>query len=106
MPGFFQRFFLSGFGPPPAPDITELPSFTGERIVETVYSASKRERVFITVDEAEDHRIYFQLWDTSDWKAGHGARWSCPHSTGSHTDSLDRARELAGEEMRCSRYDG
>ena len=105
MPGFIRRFFLSDFGPPPPPDVAQQPSFPGQRHVETIYSDSKDQRVFITVDETGDYRIYLQWWDTSDWKAGYGARWSCAHSGGSHTDSLNRAREIANEALKCSRYD-
>ena len=106
MPGFFRRFFVRDFGPPPPPDIAHQPSFPGQRIVETIYSDSKRERVFITVDETRDYRIHVQWWDTSDWKAGYGAHWEGAHGSGSHTDSLERARDLATEALRCSRYDG
>src|SRR3954465_14702194 len=74
MPGFLRRFFLSDFGPPPPPDVAHLPLFTNQRIVETIYSDSKRERAIITVDDTGDYRIVVQWWDTSDWKAGHGAR--------------------------------
>jgi hypothetical protein len=81
MPGFFRRFFLSDFGPPPPPDVTQLPSFSGQRIVEAVYSESKGERVFITLDENGAYRVYFQSWDTSDWKAGYGARWVAHRAT-------------------------
>jgi|SRR5450432_590031 hypothetical protein len=105
MPGFIRRFFLSDFGPPPPPDFAQLPSFPNQRIVETIYSDSKKERVFITVDETGDHRIYLQWWDTSDWKVGYGARWSHADSTGSHTDMLPRARELAYEALGSPRYD-
>jgi hypothetical protein len=92
-------------GPPPSPDVAAVPSFPSQRIVETVYSDSKRERAFITVDDTGDYRIIVQSWDTSDWQAGHGARW-CGQGSNSHTDSIERARELANEALRCSRYDG
>jgi hypothetical protein len=105
MPGFFRRFFLSDFGPPPPPDVAEQPSFSSQRIVETIYSDSKQERVFITVDETGDYRIYLQWWDTSDWKAGYGARWSHAHHSGSHTDMIERAREIAHEQLGSPRYD-
>ena len=105
MSGFFRRFFLSDFGPPPPPDVAHQPSFPGQRIVETLYSDSKRERAVITVDDTGDYRIIIQWWDTSDWTAGHGAFWYGDESD-SHTDSLQRARELADEAVRCSqRYD-
>jgi hypothetical protein len=103
MPGFFRRFFLSDFGPPPLPDVAQLPSFPGQRIVETIYSDSQCERVFITLDETGDYRVFTQQWDTSDWSTGHGARWGTTHSHGSHTDNLQRAHELAAEALRCFR---
>jgi hypothetical protein len=105
MPGFIRRFFLSDFGLPPPPDVTEQPSFPGQRIVETVYSGSKDQRVFITVDETGDYRIHLQWWDTSDWKAGYGARWSHARQSGSHTDMIERARELAYEQLGSPRHD-
>lgn len=104
MPGFFRRFFLSDFGTPPPPDVTQLPTFPGQRIVETLYSDSKRERAIITVDDTVDYRIIVQSWDTSDWKDGYGAFWYGDGSR-SHTDSLQRARELADEALRGSRHD-
>jgi hypothetical protein len=104
MPGFFRRIFLSDFGPPPPPDVAHQPSFPGQRIVEMIYSDSKRERAIITVDESGDYRIRVQWWDTSDWKAGYGAFWY-GHDIGSHTDSIERARKLADEALLCSRYD-
>ena len=105
MPSFFRRFFLSDFGPPPPPDVAQQTSFRRQRIVETIYSDSKHERVFITVDDTGDYRIIVQCWDTSDWSAGHGARWIGDGSR-SHTDSIERARELADEALRCSRNEG
>jgi hypothetical protein len=104
MPGFFRRVFLADFGPPPPPDVAHLPTFTSQRIVETLYSDSKRERAIITIDDTGDYRIIVQWWDTSDWAAGHGARWYGDGSN-SHTDSLERARQLADEALRCSRHD-
>ena len=105
MLGSIRRFFVRDFGPPPPPDVTQLPSFAEQRIVETTYSESKRQRVFITLDETGDYRVYFQWWDTGDWQAGVGARWSYAHGSGSHTDSLERARDIADETLRCSRHD-
>lgn len=104
MLGFIRRIFVRDFGPPPPPDVTHQPSFSGQRIVEAIYSESKRERVFITIDDTGDYRIIVQWWDTSDWKAGCGAFWYGQGSS-SHTDSLERARELADEALRCSRHD-
>jgi len=100
MPGFFRRFFLSDFGPPPAPAAGHLPSFPGQRIVETLYSDSKRQRAFITVDETGQYRIVLQWWDTSDWKNWQQAFWSGGGSNGL-TDNLERARELAAEGLKC-----
>jgi hypothetical protein len=102
MLGFFRRFFFSDFGPPPSPDVADKPSFPGQRIVETLYSESKLGRAFITVDGTSIYRIIVQCWDTSDWAAGYGARW-CGDDSSSHTDSIERARELAGEALRRSR---
>lgn len=96
MPGFFKRFFLSDYGPPPAPDVAHQPSFVGQRVVETIYSESRNIRAIITADDIGIYRIYSEFWDTSDWKAGHGAFWS-GGGTGSRTDSVERARELAHE---------
>lgn len=99
---FFRRFFLSDFGEPPPPDVADQPIFSGQRIVDTIYSDSQRERAFITLDDTGDYRIIVQRWDTSDWSAGHGARWSGDGS-GSHTDTIERAREIARESLRCAR---
>ncbi|MDR3548210.1 MAG: hypothetical protein P4M11_08115 [Candidatus Pacebacteria bacterium] len=99
MPGFFRRFFLLDYGPPPPPDAGHVPSFTDQRIVETIYSASKERRAVITIDATGDYRIHSGQWDTSDWEAGHGPFWD-DYNTGCHTDNLARARELAHEEIK------
>ena len=104
MPGFFRRFFLSDFGPPPSPDVADMPSFSGQHIVETIYSDTKSERAIITVDDTGDYRVYVYWWDISDWKAGHGAFWY-GDNIGSHSDTIERARELADEALRGSRHD-
>jgi len=39
-----------------------------------------------------------ERWDTSDWDAGYGARWNGWYG-GGLSDSLERARELAREEL-------
>ena len=104
MLGFIRRIFVRDFGPPPPPDVAHQPSFSGQRIVETIYSESKRQRVFITVDDPGAYRIVVECWDTSDWKDWQKAFWS-EDSSSSRTDSLQRARELADEALRCSRHD-
>ena len=105
MPGFFRRLFSSDIGPPPQPDVAHKPSFPGQRIVETIYSDSKRERAFITTDESGHFRIIIQWWDTSDWNDWQKAFW-CGQGCSSLTDSLQRARELVDEGLRCSRQVG
>jgi hypothetical protein len=104
MPGFFRRFFLSDFGPPPPPDVEHLPSFTDQRIVETIYSVSKDRRAIITIDDTGDYRIIVQSWDTSDWKAGYGAFWY-GNNIGSHSDTIERARERAHEAIGDLHHD-
>ena len=105
MLGFLRRLFSSDIGPPPPPDMAHQPSFPGQRIVETNYSDSKRERAFITIDETGHYRIIIQWWDTSDWNDWQQAFWG-EQGSNSHTDSLQRARELADEGVRCSRQAG
>ena len=99
-----RRFFVRDFGPPPPPDVAHLPSFTDQRIVETIYSASKDRRAIITIDGTGDYRVHSEWWDTSDWKEWQKAFWY-GHNTGSHTDSLERARELAHEEIGDLHHD-
>jgi hypothetical protein len=101
MSGFFRRFFLGDFGPPPLPDLSHQPSIAGQNIVEILYSDSKHERVVITHDASGIYRIHVQLWDTSDWKAGHGAFWSGDGSS-SLTDTVELARKLASEELHIT----
>jgi hypothetical protein len=105
MLGILRRIFVRDFGPPPLPDVAHQPTFPDQRIVETLYSDSKQERAFITVDETRSFRIYVQWWDTSDWKYWQKAFWY-GHGSGSHTDTIERARNLAAEALRCSRKDG
>jgi hypothetical protein len=100
----FKSFFLSDFGPPPPPDVADRPSFPAQRIIETLYSETKRERAIITVDEKEDFQIIIQRWDISDWKADHQAFWS-GRNIGSHSDTIERARESANEALKNSQRD-
>ena len=104
MPGFFRRFFLGDYGPPPPPDTEHLPSFTDQRIVETIYADTKSRRAIITIDDTGDYRIHSEWWDISDWKRWGQAFWD-GHNTGCHTDSLERARELAHEAIGDLQHD-
>lgn len=101
MPGFFRRFILSDFGPPPSPDAGNLLSFPGQQIVEILYSDSKQQRAFITVDDTGRYRAVIQRWDTSDWKNWQQAFWNGGGGNGL-TDNLERARELAEEGLKCA----
>jgi len=75
MNGFFRRFLLGDFGPPPLPDLSDQPAISGQTVVEILYHDSKRTRVVITCDLFGTYRIHKQFWDISDWKAGYGACW-------------------------------
>ena len=98
MTGFFRRFILGDFGPPPPPDLSHQPSIAGQSIVEILYSESKGKRAIITGDASGIYRIHIQFWDTSDWKSGHGAFWYGDGSN-SFTDTVEKARKLACEEL-------
>jgi hypothetical protein len=98
MPGFFRRFFLSDIGPPPQPDVSQQRSFPGQRVIETIHSQSKR--AFITIDDAGLYRIKIERWDTSDWKEWQQAFWR-GEAVSSYADTLERARDLAKEALRC-----
>jgi hypothetical protein len=102
MANFFRRFFLGDYGPPPAPDITNPPLFSGETVVEILYSESKNERAIITGDNASIYRVYYQTWDDSDWDSGHAAFWNDRGPNGM-TDSVEIARRLAREALHLSR---
>ena len=95
---FLRRWFLNDFGPPPAPDVEHLPSFDGQQIVETIYTASKNERAIITVDAVGSYRIHLESWDVSDWERSGKAFWY-GHNIGSHSDTIERARECAHEAL-------
>jgi hypothetical protein len=98
---FLRRVLFSDYGPPPPPNTAVLPSFPGERMVQVIYSESKKERVFITVDPSGLYNIHGQRWDDSDWKDCGKAFWTHASSTGGRTDSIDTARGIAAEELRC-----
>ncbi len=100
MNGFFRRFFLGDFGPPPPPDLSHQPTIPGQTVVEILYHDSKCTRAVITCDPSGTYRIHKQFWDTSDWKAGYGAFW---YSVGnrSFTDSIEIARTIARDELNC-----
>ena len=98
MSSFLRRIFSRDFGPPPAPDLADAPSIAGQIIVETLYSDSNEQRAIITRDPSGIFRIHIQFWDTSDWKAGYGARWSGGGSN-SFTDTIEVARTLAREAL-------
>jgi hypothetical protein len=96
-----RRLLLSDFGPPPSPDETDLPTFSGEKVVETIYSEGRERRLFVTQDDRGIYRVYVQWWDTSDWQAGYGARWAGGRSSGL-SDSIEMAREMANETLRST----
>jgi hypothetical protein len=98
MSSFLRRFFCRDFGPTPPPDLADRPSIPGQNIIDTLYSDSNQQRAIITRDTSGIYRIHVQFWDTSDWKAGYGARWSGVGS-GSFTDTVEVARALAREEL-------
>lgn len=102
MIGFFRRFFLSDFGPPPPPDVSHQPGIAGQSIDEILYSDSKCERAIITHDVSGIYRIHMQFWDIKDWKAGHGAFWY-DEGSGSYTDTLELARKLAQEKLHTDK---
>jgi hypothetical protein len=102
MSGFFRRHFLGDHGPPPPPDLSHQPSIAGQKTVEILYSDSKYKRAIITHDPSGIYRIHIQSWDTSDWKAGHGAFWYGNDSS-SITDTIELARKLAYEELHITK---
>ena len=101
--GLIRRLFFRDFGPPPSPDVTHQPSFSGQRIVEMIYSDSKGARAIITIDDTGLYRIIVQCWDTGDWREWQKAFWYGDGSS-SHTDTLARAHQLAVEALRCARH--
>lgn len=94
-----KQILFSDFGPAPLPDATIVPKFGGEVVIETVYEEGSGKRAFILKDEKGFLRTYVEWWDTSDWDEGYGARWIGGYGS-SLTDNLERARELALEELR------
>ena len=106
MSGFFRRFFSGDKGSPPPPDVTDQPLCpSSQSIVEILYSDSKSKRAVITVDETGDYRIIAQWWDTSDWESGYGRALWYGDNIGSHSDTIERARERANEILRGSKCD-
>jgi hypothetical protein len=101
MRSLLRRLFVRDLGPPPPPDIAHVPSFSGQTVVDTLYSDSKHCRAIITRDTPGTYRVYVQSWDTSDWKIAGEAFWS-GHGSGSLTDTLEVARTLAREKLVAS----
>lgn len=98
---FLKRILMPDYGLPPLPNETEVPQFDGEAVIELIYSDKRERRVFILQDKNRIFRSYVQWWDTSDWDAGYGAHWTGGYGS-SLTDSLERARELANEQLRIA----
>lgn len=94
-----KQILFSDFGPAPQPDLSTVPKFSSEVVMETVYEEGSGKRAFILKDEKGIFHTYIEWWDTSDWDAGYGARWTGGY-TGGLSDSLERAREIASEELR------
>jgi hypothetical protein len=101
MQKFLRRVLLSDHGAPPQPNEAELPAFPNEAVMEVIYAKGRMKRAFNIRDGKGFYRIYLERWDTSDWEAGYGARWTGGYG-GSLTDSLERARELAIEVLAGS----
>ena len=95
---FLRRVLLSDYGTPPQPNEEAVPAFPNEEVVKVLYSEGRDRRAFIILDGKGFYRTYAEWWDTSDWDAGCGARWAGGYSA-SLTDSLERAQELANEEL-------
>ena len=93
-----KQFLFADYGPAPRPDETIVPKFDAGTVIESIYSEGRENRVFITKDEQGLYRLNLEWWDATDWAAGYGARWAGGYA-GSLTDSLQRAQELAREEL-------
>ena len=93
--------FRAALGPhaAPEPDLTENPVFPNESVVEVQYSQAQRNRAIITQDRQAAFRVHRQRWDASDWDAGGTPHWIPFDSAATITDTLERARVLAGEAL-------
>lgn len=98
MLNFVRKLFDHDPGPPPAPDVKEVPTFPAETVVEAVYSEDYKHRAIITCDQSGLYRIHVQYWDTSDWARGYGANWMGCRG-GPMTDTIENAEKLAREEI-------
>ncbi len=93
-----RRFAMGGYGPPPPPDLSDLPSYPHAIMKEVIYSDSKHERAIITIDGMGRFTVFVQWWDTSEWSAGHRAFWHGQHRCG-YALKLKSAQRLAGEAL-------
>jgi hypothetical protein len=91
----------AAFGPhaAPEPNVAEDPVFPNESVVEVQYSKAQRNRAIITQDRQAAFRVHRQRWDASDWDVGGKPRWIPFDSAATITDTLERARVLAGEAL-------
>ena len=65
-----KQILFSDFGPAPQPDLSTVPKFSSEVVMETVYEEGSGKRAFILKDEKGIFHTYIEWWDTSDWDAG------------------------------------
>lgn len=98
---FWARFVGKDYGPPPTPDESHPSAICGCRVLETLYSASRRSRVFIATDDDQHYRVFSEEWDDSDWQDGGTAFWY-PRRTGIITDSAERAKDCALEFLKAT----
>ena len=91
-------------GPAPPPDQGQPVRIDrrGEKLVEVVTSAGGDRRVGITRDGAGIFRLRVETW-APDWETMGVATWLQREAEGSFADSLERARELAAEELGTPR---
>jgi hypothetical protein len=81
------------------PNVTIIPSYPNETTLETVYSRNNNYRVAITRDSRGIFRMNEARWILSDYD-GKGV-WE-ELGSGSLTDTLEIARTLAQEKLRCT----
>ena len=83
---------------PPPPDYAHRPSYSDQRVVDVLYSATGEQRAVLTQDGEGLFRVHIEWWDTSEWAYVRLAQW-VEQGRSSFADSIDRARLLGKDAL-------
>ena len=83
-----------------APDLTHVPSFFNESVVELLYSRKNNSRAIIARNSQANFHVFVEHWDISDWEYTSRGFWIPEGGGKTITDTLETARILAREKLK------